>query len=207
MAALPMVRSRTRRTLTLLAGVALLSAGMIAGLTTAQAQDASPASGGAYKIDSAHSSVIFKVKHMEAANFYGRIDDVSGSFDLRDGGSVNVVIKTESVNSGNEKRDQHLRGPDFFSCKEFPEATFKSKSVRKTGDKTYEVSGDLTLHGVTRPLTVKIEETGTGKGRRGESLIGIETRFPIKRGEFGMNYMPGPLSDEVELIVALEGAR
>jgi polyisoprenoid-binding protein YceI len=207
MPVLPMIRSRTHRMLTLLAGAVLLSAGMIAGLASAQAQDAPAASGGAYKVDTAHSSVIFKVKHLETANFYGRIDDVSGSFDLRDGGSVNVVIKTESVNSGNEKRDQHLRGPDFFSSKEFPEATFRSKSVRKTGDKTYEVAGDLTLHGVTRPLTVKIEETGAGKGRRGEALLGIETRFTIKRGEFGMNYMPGPLSDEVELIVALEGAR
>lgn len=179
----------------------------VATLTTAQAADESAGAKGAYKIDSVHSSVIFKIKHMNVANFYGRVNEASGSFDVREGGSIDVKINMSSLASGNAKRDQHLAGPDFFSVKEFPEAGFKSTSIKKTGAHTYEATGDMTLHGVTKPVTAKIEHTGEGKGRGGKPVAGIEARATIKRADFGMSYGGPMLGADVELIVALEGAQ
>src|SRR5205085_12685028 len=106
--------------------------------------------------------VLFKIKHFNATNFYGRFNEASGSFNLGPSGFVNVKIAMESLMSGNPKRDQHLKGPDFFSVKEFPEATFKSHSLNKSGGNMYEASGDLSMHGITRPVTAKIEFTGAG---------------------------------------------
>jgi len=157
-----------------------------------------------YSVDSGHSSVIFKAKHNQVANFYGRFDDVSGSFALEEGGSFDISIKAESVHSGNSKRDDHLRNPDFFSAKEFPTMTFKSKSVKAKGSDSFEVMGDITFRGTTKPLTVTVKNTGTGEAR-GKKLAGMETVFTIKRSEFGSTYgIPG-ISDDVELIVSLEG--
>lgn len=159
---------------------------------------------GSYSVDSGHSSVIFKAKHNNVANFYGRFDEVSGSFALEESGSFDLSIKADSVHSGNSKRDDHLKSPDFFSAKEFPMMTFKSKSVKAKGSDSFEVVGDLTFRGVTKPLTVTVKNTGTGEAR-GKKLAGMETTFTIKRSEFGSTYgIPG-ISDEVELIVSLEG--
>lgn len=159
-----------------------------------------------YTVDTVHSSVIFKAKHNNVANFYGRFDHVSGTFALADGGAFDITIKADSVHTGNPGRDDHLRNPDFFSAKEFPTMNFKSSSVKAQGTDTFEVSGNLTFRGVTRPLTVMVKSTGTGEAR-GKKLAGMETRFTIKRSDFGNRYgiEGGALSDEVELIVSLEG--
>lgn len=159
---------------------------------------------GAYTVDTGHSSVIFKAKHNQVANFYGRFDDVSGTFALEEGGTFDISIKADSVHSGNSKRDDHLKSPDFYSAKEFPAMTFKSKSVKAKGSDSFEVMGDITFRGVTKPLTVTVKNTGMGEAR-GKKLAGIETIFTIKRSDFGSTYgIPG-ISDDVELIVSLEG--
>lgn len=158
----------------------------------------------AYTVDTGHSSVIFKAKHNQVANFYGRFDDVSGTFALVDGGAFDISIKADSVHSGNSKRDDHLKSPDFFSAKEFPAMTFKSKSVKAKGADSFEVMGDLTFRGVTKPLTVTVKNTGTGEAR-GKKLAGMETTFTIKRSDFGSTYGVPGISDEVELTVSLEG--
>src|SRR5690606_30561645 len=109
--------------------------------------------------------------------------------------------------SGNTKRDEHLRSPDFFSVKEYPEITFKSTSLKRTGEGAYEAAGTLTLRGQSKPLTVTLQQTGQGEGRGGVGVIGLEGRFTIKRSEFGMEYGLGRgLSDDVELVVAIQGA-
>ena len=168
-------------------------------------QTAAPA---AFKIDPVHSSVIFRVKHMNVSYFWGRFNDIAGTvaWDAAkpEASSFDVQIKTESVDSKDPKRDNHLKSPDFFNAKQFPTLAFKSKSVKKLDDTTFEVGGDLTLHGVTKPLTAKVEMTGTGKGMRGGSLVGFETTFEIKRSDFGMNFMKGPLGDDVRIVVSLE---
>ena len=89
----------------------------------------------------------------------------------------------------------------------YTEITFKSTAVKKTGEQTYDVTGNLTMHGVTKPLTVKLERTGAGPGMKGEYRGGCETTFEVKRSDFGMNTMIGPLGDEVRLTFSLEGIR
>ncbi|MCG3131254.1 MAG: Protein YceI [Phycisphaerae bacterium] len=163
-----------------------------------------------FTIDAVHSKALFRVHHLGAGMFYGRFNDVTGTI-VFDGASAagpqfDVSIAAGSVDTGNDKLDGHLKSPDFFNVAEHPKLTFKSKSAKKVGDKTYEVSGDLTIHGVTKPLTAQVDWTGTAEGRGGKRC-GFETVFTIKRSEFGMTYMieGGGLGDEVRVIVSLEG--
>ena len=164
-----------------------------------------------YVVDTGHSTVLFRVKHMEVSNFYGRFNDISGEFTLNDedpaASSFNFTVKTESVDTANASRDQHLKGEEFFNVGKHPEMTFKSTAVKKSGATEFEVTGDLTLAGTTKPVTVKFEKIGEGKGRKGEPLIGLETKLTIKRSEFGMGAMVGPLGDDVRLIVSVEAAK
>jgi len=162
-----------------------------------------------HTIDTTHSTVLFKVKHLGTSNSYGRFNDIAGTIvdDDKDSskGSIDITVKVESIDTGNEKRDQHLKSPDFFAAKQFPTITFKSKSVKALPDGGFEASGQLTLHGVTRDLKVKVEKTGTGKAMRGDGkLTGFEAKFTIKRSDFDMKFMIGGIGDEVELTVAVE---
>jgi polyisoprenoid-binding protein YceI len=161
-----------------------------------------------YEVDATHSSVLFRVKHLETSYFYGRFNEISGNITLDKEAPtksrVALEIKAESVDTFNERRNQHLKSPDFFNVKQFPVIAFKSKSVKRLDADTYEITGDLTLHGVTKTLTIQAKQTGTSKNRRGNELVGFETTFTIKRSEFGMNFMLNGLSDEVKLIVSLE---
>jgi polyisoprenoid-binding protein YceI len=120
--------------------------------------------------------------------------------------SVEVSVPVESVDTKNEKRDQHLKSPDFFNAKQCPMIIFKSKSVEASGD-TYKVTGDLTLHGVTKPLTLEIKKGTEAKGTEGEIRGGGETRFTVKRSDFGMNFMQDALGDDVTVILSLEGVK
>ncbi len=161
-----------------------------------------------YKVDSAHSSVLFRANRGGVVNVYGMFHGLEGSisFDSANptGGAVNFSIKSEAVDSGNERRDNHLRSPDFFNAKQYPEITFKSTGVKKIADKKYEVTGELNLHGATGTIVAEVEVTGSGKDRRsGNPTIGFETTFFVKRSEYGMNFMVGPLSDEIQMRIAV----
>ncbi len=120
--------------------------------------------------------------------------------------SVELTVPVESVDTHFDKRNQHLKSPDFFNAKQFPTLTFKSTKVEGSGN-TYKVSGDLTLHGVTKPITVEFKKGAEGKGMEGEIRGGGETRFTIKRSDFGMTFMAGALGDDVNIIVSLEGVK
>ena len=162
-----------------------------------------------FNIDAVHSTAIFRVHHVGAGMFYGRFNDVNGMIALSgDVPSFDVSIAIDSVDSSNERLDSHLKSPDFFNAVEFPTMSFKSSSVKSVGDKKYEVTGEITMHGVTKPLTVNMEKTGHVDGRRGE-MVGFETEFELNRSEFGMNYgvESGSLGDKVKVIVALEAKR
>lgn len=166
---------------------------------------------GAYKVDGVHSSVIFKCQRMSGAPFYGMMKKIDGSFlidaEKLDSSFVDITIPTNSINSNNEGRDRHLLSADFFSAEEFPNLTFKSKSVKKTGDKTFEVAGDLTVRGTAKPVTITMKETGSGPTRGGGTAIGYDVTFSIKRGEFGVNYGAGALGEEIHIMAGLEGVR
>jgi len=162
-----------------------------------------------YKVDPVHSFVIFRIKHMDVGHVYGRFNEPNGTIAIDDAdpskSSFAVEISTQKVDTGIQKRDDHLRSTDFFNAKQFPTIKFASKEVKKT-DKGYEVIGDLTLHGVTKSITINMEQTGQGSmGPR--QLIGFETTVELKRSDFGMKYMLGPAADDVRLIISLEAGK
>jgi polyisoprenoid-binding protein YceI len=164
-----------------------------------------------YQIDPVHASVLFKARHLNIADVYGRFDDVSGTVTLDPANaaddSISLEIKADSLDTHNEKRDQQIKGPDFLNVKQFPTITFKSAKVEKAGDDTYNVTGNLTLRGVTKPLTLEFKKTGEGKGMKDEYRAGGETQFTIKRSDFGMTYMPNVVGEDVTLIISLEGIK
>ncbi len=186
----------------------------IACIVVAAALAMQPASCAAdnYQIDASHSFVNFRVKHMNTGYAYGRFDDLSGNFMFDDknpaGVTFDFTIKADSVDTNNTKRDQHLKGPDFFNVKEFPTITFKSKLVRRNGEKGFDVSGDLTLHGVTKPVSATLEWVGSGKDPWGGFRSGFDGTFVLKRSDFDMKFgLDGGLGDEVRVTVAFEGVK
>jgi polyisoprenoid-binding protein YceI len=169
------------------------------------------AASGSYEVDPVHSSLVFRVKHFGVANFYGRFNNVTGSFTL-DAADVaknvfEIQIQADSVDTAIAKRDQHLKSPDFLNAKQFPTITFKSTSVKSKDGESFEVTGDLTLHGVTKPVTGTVTVTGAGKGFGGRALAGVDANFTIKRSDFDMKFMLEGLSDEIQIIAGLEGGR
>ncbi len=164
-----------------------------------------------YKIDPTHSSIVFRIKHLDITYVYGRFNDPSGTLVWNEkedtGHAVDMTVKAENVDTNNEKRDKHLRSEDFFHIIKYPYITFKSSSFTPLSDGLYEVKGDLTLHGVTRPLTVTARHTGAGEDPWGGFRTGFETTFPVRRSEFGMDTMLGSVGDEVELTISIEAIR
>ena len=163
-----------------------------------------------FKVDPVHSFVLFSVQHLGVANTYGRFNDISGTvvFD-RDNpskSSVELSVPVESLDTHNAKREQSLKSPDFFDVKQFPTLTFKSTKVEGGGG-MLKVTGDLTIHGVTKPVTVDFKKGGEAKGVFGEMRGGGETRFTIKRSDFGMNFEQGEVGDQVDIILSLEGIK
>jgi polyisoprenoid-binding protein YceI len=177
-----------------------------AGSPAAPAAAAAPALAETFTVDAGHSAVLYRIKHMNIAWSYGRFNSFSGTYNIAEGGSIDITVKADSVDSGIGKRDEHIKGTDFFSAKEFPDMTFKSSSLKKTGENTFEAAGQLTFRGVTKDITATVEKTGEGPGMGGKGkLQGFEAKFTFKRSEFGMNYMPGGLSEDVHIIASIEG--
>jgi polyisoprenoid-binding protein YceI len=164
-----------------------------------------------YSIDPAHTAALFKISHLGISNSWGRFNGVSGTVTWEESdpakSSVKVTIKTASIDTGTAKKDEHLRSADFFSVKEFPEMTFASKKIEKKEGNLYQVTGDFTLHGVTKEITIPVTKLGTTKDPMGKERIGFDAAFSIKRSDYGMNFMVGPAGDEVQIILAAEGAK
>lgn len=161
-------------------------------------------------VDQMHSSLMFQIKHADVANFYGAFKKVSGTVHIDDANlkesSVTIEVDADSVDSRDEGRDRHLKSQDFLDVKQFPTISFKSKSVAKN-DAVYEIAGDVTLHGVTKPVTIQARLTGAGQvSERMGYRAGFETNFSINRSDFGMKYgiEHKTLGDEVRLLVSLE---
>ena len=175
---------------------------------------AAAVAGGSFKIDNSHTSVIYRIKHLGVSNFYGRFDKISGDFKW-DGSkpeatTLSVTIDTESINSNNEGRDKHLKGPDFFNTKQFPKIEFKAKSLAKAGA-GWELTGDLTMLGKTKEIKAAFTPTGEKDvgPQMGGYRAGFESTFTVKRSDFGMSWgvENGALGDEVTLMVSVEGIR
>jgi len=164
-----------------------------------------------FEVDPVHSSVIWSVKHFGAGITKGRFNDVAGKLTLDKANAaankVEITIKTESVDSNMPKRDQHLRSPDFFDAKQFPTLTFVSDRVTQKADGNLEVTGKLTAHGVTKPVTFTATKIGEGKDPYGGYRAGYTASLPIKRSDFGMKFMLDGVADDVTLEIALEGVK
>jgi polyisoprenoid-binding protein YceI len=161
-------------------------AAMALGLAVASAS-AAPV---AYNIDPTHSEVGFKIRHF-FSKVPGRFNDFSGTVMLDDkdlaASSVDVTIQTASIYTNNERRDNHLRSEDFFSAEKFPAITFKSTKVTPGDGGKFKVDGDLTMRGVTKPVTLDAELVGQGAvGRGGSSIAGFEATTTVNRKDFGI---------------------
>jgi polyisoprenoid-binding protein YceI len=185
--------------LTLLAATALLLA-----------STPSVAASEQFEFDKAHTQIIFAVNHLGFSNSHGKFLDFDGGFTLDEDkpekSSVNVTIKTASIDMDDQKWDDHLKNEDFFNVEKFPDMTFKSTKVELTGDKTAKVTGDLTLLGVTKPVTLDVTLNKTGVHPYSKKYVaGFSATGTLNRSEFGMTYgLPG-VGDEVKLIIEVEG--
>ncbi len=164
-----------------------------------------------FQVDPVHSQVLFNVRHLGVGQVWGWFKKFEGTivFDAADPAksSVEFTLYPDSVDSRDDKRDQHLRGPDFFNVKQAPRWTFRSRSVKPAGRDTYEVEGDLTLRGVTKPFKVTVRKLGEGPDPWGNHRVGLSARFTVNRLDFGISYMPDGLGKEVEVIVDVEAIR
>jgi polyisoprenoid-binding protein YceI len=144
-----------------------------------------------YVFDKAHSSIGFQVRHL-FSNVLGKFDDFTGTIQFDEANpeqsSVKVSIKTASVDTGVKMRDDDLRSPNFFDAEKFPTITFESKSVKKTGENTFDVTGDLTMHGVTKEVVLKVELIGKGAGPKGSVVSGWDATTALKRSDFGLSW-------------------
>lgn len=143
-----------------------------------------------YELDKAHSSVSFTIRHMVVSKVRGSFNDFNVT--LKEGAditesSVTAVIKAASIDTGNEKRDNHLRSADFFDVEKFPEIVFKSLAVKKKGDK-YELWGKLTMHGVTKNIIIPFEILGKMTDRGGNTRMGVEAHLTLDRTEYGLKW-------------------
>nr|HMN69110.1 YceI family protein [Bdellovibrionales bacterium] len=166
-----------------------------------------------WSVDPSHTSIVFKVDHMNYSNVYGMLEAKDGTINLNtakpETSTFEINVKADSVNTMAKKRDDHLRNPDFFNVKQFPIIAMKSKSIKKKSANEFDVVADLTLHGVTKPVSFVLKQNKTGKDPWGNTRTGAETAFKIKRSDFNMTYMskPGEVGDEIELIVNVEATQ
>jgi polyisoprenoid-binding protein YceI len=172
---------------------------------------ATPAPAGNYKIDAAHSGAFFEVGHLGGVSrFMGRFNDISGDLvvDAPEKSKIAVTIKTDSIDSNHEGLDKHLKSPDFFNAVQFPTMTFTSTTVKLDANGAGTIAGNLTLRGVTKPVTLQLKQVGSGKGMKGEQRVGYVATGSIKRTDFGMSYgVPGAATDEVDLRINIEGVK
>jgi polyisoprenoid-binding protein YceI len=166
---------------------------------------------GSYKIDPNHSAAFFEIGHAGGiSRFMARFDDISGDLvvDAPEKSKISVAIKTDSIDTKVEALDKHLKSPDFFNAVQFPTLTFTSSAIKLDANGEGSVAGNLSLHGVTKPVTFKLKQIGTGKGMKGEARVGYVATGTIKRTDFGMAYgVPAAATDEVDLKINIEAAK
>jgi len=163
-----------------------------------------------YTIDASHTFIQFRISHLGYSVVAGRFDDFSGEFswDKESPGAsaINVKIKTASIDTNWAERDKHIRGEDFLDVEKFPEAVFQSTKL--TGDAAGgKLEGTLTLHGVTKPITLTVEAIGEGDDPWGGYRAGFKATTTIDRSDFGVSYDLGPTANKMEFTLLIEGIR
>jgi polyisoprenoid-binding protein YceI len=166
-----------------------------------------------YVIDTkkAHAFIQFKISHLGYSWIYGRFNSFEGGFtyDTKNpsNSEVSITIDTASVDTNLAARDKHLREKDFLEVDKFPTAAFKSTSIEKTGDDTAILKGDFTLHGITRPIEIKVREIGSGKDPWGGYRRGFEGSVTFALADYGITKELEPSSKNIEIFLSIEGIR
>lgn len=174
-----------------------------------------PALSADYEIDTQgqHAFIQFKIQHLGYSWLLGRFNDFEGTFsydpDNVGDSKVNVTIDPSSVDSNHAERDKHLRSDDFLDVAKYSQAKFVSKRVTDIDDggEEFDLVGDLTLHGVTREITIEVEKVGEGPSPWEDYRVGFEGEAEIKLKDFGIDYNLGPASETVYLELHVEGKR
>lgn len=170
-----------------------------------------PAFAATYELDPEYSFVSFSVSRNEMSRLQGRFNSIHGTVNFNEKdpakSKVEIVIKATSIDTNNEKRDNHLRGPDFLNVKQFPLITFKSLLVTPLRYHQYRVTGQLALHGVTKPITIIFNKSGEITDRFGITRVAGNAVLIIKRNDFQMGYLLGPIGNEVKLVFNIEGIK
>ena len=183
----------------------LLIAGLTLGSTAVIADD--------YVIDTkgAHASIKFRVQHLGYSWLYGRFNEFSGTFSFDEkqpeNASIEVTIKTSSVDSNHAERDKHLRDDDFLHVSKYPEAKFVSTGFTQDKDGNGVLKGNLTLRGVTKPVEIDVEFIGAGDDPWGGYRRGFEGTTRFAMADFGIMKNLGPKSKDVEMILSVEGIK
>lgn len=185
-----------------------LGVALAAGVTFSGAQAATDK----YVIDKPHTQIIFIADHLGFSHSVGKFTDYAGGFifDTVDPAksSAEITINTASVELNDTKWNDHMKNADFFNVEKFPTMTFKSTKIEKTGEKTGKITGDLTLLGVTKPVTLDVVHNNSARHPfSGKFVSGFSATGKIKRSDFGMNYGLPAIGDDVTLMIEVEGLR
>jgi polyisoprenoid-binding protein YceI len=178
---------------------------------------ASPVFAANYKIDPDHSEVGFKIRHLAISNVTGKFTEFTGtfSFDPKDvaASKAEAEINIKSVDTAQRKRDDHLKGEDFFSADRFPQMKFVSKAVETSGADSFKVTGDLTIRGITKSVTLDVSYTGSAKDPWGNEKAAFSATTKISRKEFGLTWNKAletggmVVGDEVTITLEVEGTK
>jgi len=164
-----------------------------------------------YRVDPAHSFAVFKIRHLGISYIIGGFSDISGMFVANRKNpvqsSVEIIIQTASIGTYVQKRDEHLRGTDFFHVEKYPTMRFRSKKIIKLDDTHSEVTGDFTMLGVTKPITITATLIGEGEDPWGGYRMGMESVFKIKRSDYGMTKLIPLAGDEVQISLIIEAVK
>ncbi|MGD8593465.1 MAG: YceI family protein [Gammaproteobacteria bacterium] len=185
--------------------------GMLAGVATLTVSMMANASTETYELDPAHTFPHFSVNHLGFSTMRGRFNTTSGTVTMdkdKGTGSVAIEIDVSSIDTGHDKRNEHLRGPDFFNATEFPKMTYKSTKVTINKDNSAVVDGNLTIMGVTKPVTLNVEKMNCGVHPfNKKEVCGFDATATIKRSDFGMKYGLPAIGDEINMIIEAEGVK
>ena len=185
----------------------------LAGIVLTAAVAAGSATAADYVIDTdgAHASIQFRISHLGYSWLKGRFNDFSGEFryDPANPGAseIAVDINPASIDSNHAERDKHLRSADFLDVEQYPEASFVSTDYTPNGDGTATLEGELTLHGVTRPISIDVEKIGEGEDPWGGYRVGFSGETEFALADYGIDYNLGPASETVYLELEVEGIR
>ncbi|MEM8952381.1 MAG: YceI family protein [Pseudomonadota bacterium] len=204
-----MLKSLTSQALGLGAGALMLAGAIAISPTSAKAEAAD------FVLDPTHTSITFFVSHIGYADTAGMFLESEGTFsydeEAKELKSAAITVKTDSVFTNHDKRDEHLRNADFLNTSEFPEMTFVATKAEKISDTEGKVTGDLTLLGVTNPITLDVTFNKAGNYPFGDGhyALGFDATGSFNRSDFGMSYGVdgGIVGDEIKLVIGAEGIR